>query len=130
MNIMPKNYKKQIKFYATILVSYLIILGIGSFYPNRFKQLIKYNSILAIEQFIIRALPLKDKIESRDESYFYSTNNYDKHFKTDEDYLDEIIRFQSIYDKLDNESKSNLWDIVQAMTYLAEEYLKKKLNIS
>lgn len=38
MNIMPKNYKKQIKFYVTILVSYLIILGIGSFYPNPYTK--------------------------------------------------------------------------------------------
>lgn len=123
---------ETIKQFNEIVESFLIQVSphIGSFYPNRFKQLIKYNSILAIEQFIIRALPLKEKIECRDESYFYSTNNYDKHFKTDEDYLDEIIRFQSIYEKLDDESKSNLWDIVQAMTYLAEEYLKKKLNIS
>ena len=38
MNIMPKNYKKQIKFYVTILVSYLIIFGIGSFYPNPYTK--------------------------------------------------------------------------------------------
>ena len=38
MNIMPKNYKKQIKFYITILVSYLIILVIGSFYPNPYTK--------------------------------------------------------------------------------------------
>ena len=38
MNIMPKNYKKQIKFYVTILVSYLIILVIGSFYPNPYTK--------------------------------------------------------------------------------------------
>lgn len=35
---MPKNYKKQIKFYITILVSYLIILVIGSFYPNPYTK--------------------------------------------------------------------------------------------
>jgi hypothetical protein len=120
-----------IKQFNEIVESFLIQVSplIGSFYPNRFSQIIKYNSILPIEQFTIRALPLKEKIETRDESYFNTTDNYEKHFSEDENYLDDIIRFQHIYKQIDEESKSNLWDIIQAMMYLAEQYVKIKYKL-
>lgn len=116
---------EKIKSFNEILCSFLIQIAplVGSTYHSRIKVIIKCNSSLPIEQFLVHALPLRDKILTRDETYFidksitYVEDGYDK------SKLDEILRLQNIYFKLDEKSKSNVWDIFQAMLVLGEEYV-------
>lgn len=116
----------HIQQFNEILDSFLIQVAplVGSTYHNKFEQIIKYNSVLPIEQFLVYALPLREKILSRDETYFQNTDNHTDSIGERNDILSEILRLQNIYCKLDDRSKSNVWDIFQAMLILGEEYIK------
>ncbi len=87
---------------------------VGSSYLYKFKLMTKVNSIFAIDLFIQRVLPFKDKIIDRDETFFLNKN-------VDDDYMDDVIGIKKIYHTLDNQSKENIWDIILALIYLAEE---------
>ena len=102
--------------------------NIGIAYIKKFDDIIKYNSLLPIEQFLIHALPIRDKIINRDVSYFSNETNFSDITNDDKDIIDEILNLKNIYYKLDENSKSNIWDFFQAMLILAEEYLKIKIN--
>ena len=118
----------KVKQFNEILDSFLIQISplVGTTYHHQFQQLIKYNSILPIEQFLVYALPLRDKILNRDETYFENNENHMETIGQNETILNEILRLQNIYIKLDELSKSNVWDIFQAMLILGEEYIKIK----
>jgi len=87
---------------------------VGSSYLYKFKLMTRFNSIFAIDLFIQRVLPLKNKIIERDESFFLTKN-------VDDDYMDDIIGIKQVYHTLDRQSKENIWDMVLALVYLAEE---------
>lgn len=116
-----------IKSFNEILDSFLVQLSplIGTTYNYKFKQIIKVNSLLPIEQFLVHALPMRDQILNRDEIYFNDNNNH-KEKIDDSKTLNEIIRLQNIYSKLDESSKSNVWDIFQALLMLGEDYIRMK----
>lgn len=117
--------REKIKQFNEILDSFLIQISslVGTSYHYHFQQIIKINSILPLEQFLVYALPMRDKILNRDETYFTNKDNHKDKIGDSEDTLNEIIRLQGIYSQLDTTSKSNLWDILQALLILGEEYL-------
>lgn len=117
--------REKIKLFNDILDSFLIQISplVGTSYQYHFQQIIKVNSILAIEQFLVYALPMRDKILNRDETYFTDNNNHIDKIGESKNILNEIIRLQGIYSQLDVISRSNLWDILQALLILGEEYL-------
>lgn len=127
---MNSESSNKIKQFNEILDCFLIQIAphVGSSYHHKFGQIIKYNSVMPIEQFLVYALPLREKILNRDESYFSNQNNHKENIGDNQYYLDEILRLQNIYFNLDTESKSNVWDIFQALLILGEEYLKMNLN--
>ena len=117
--------REKIMLFNEILDSFLIQISplVGTSYQYHFQQVIKVNSILPVEQFLVYALPMRDKIFNRDETYFTDNNNHTDKIGNSENILNEIIRLQGIYSQLDSTSKSNLWDILQALLILGEEYL-------
>jgi len=119
---------EKIKQFNEILDSFLIQISplVGTSYHYKFQQIVKVNFILPIEQFLVHALPLRDKILNRDESYFNNNDNYAN--KIGDNTLNEILRLQNIYVQLDSTSKDNVWDIFQAMLILSEEYLVMNKN--
>jgi hypothetical protein len=121
---------EKIKQFNEILSSFLIQISplVGSTYYQQFEKIIKYNSILPIEQFLVHALPVRDKILNRDETYFKDTSNHTDKIGNNESILTEILRLQNIYNQLDDTSRSNVWDIFQAMIILGEEYINIKMK--
>ena len=126
----------KVKEFNKIFKSFLkqIIPSIGKMYYYKFKLAIKCNSLMPIEEFIINVLPVSEKIINRDETYFVNTDNHQEHIKGDKEVLSEILRLQDIYFKLDDESKNNIWNILQALLILSQEHLqlnkeKYKINI-
>lgn len=117
---------EKIKQFNEILDSFLIQISplVGTTYHYQFQQLIKYNSILPLEQFLVYALPLREKILNRDETYFENNDNHSCVIGDNENVLSEILRLQGIYKRLDESSKSNVWDIFQAMLILGEDYIR------
>ena len=69
---------------------------------------------------------MRDKILNKDESYFIHIENNNSEIKNDAETLTEILKLKDIYSTLDNESKSNIWDIFQALLILSEEYVTNK----
>lgn len=86
---------------------------VGSSYLYKFKLMTKVNCVYAIDSFIQNVLPYKNKIVNRDETFFMN--------KSIDNYMDDIIGIKQIYHTLDEESKNNIWEIVLALVYLAEE---------
>jgi len=116
---------EKIKQFNEIISSFLIQVSplVGTTYHHEFQKIIKYNSLLPIEQFLVHALPIREKILARDESYFNDTTKHKKEIGDDENILNEILRLQNIYSQLDEVSRSNVWDIFQALLFLGEEYI-------
>jgi hypothetical protein len=121
---------EKIKQFNEILNSFLIQISplVGTTYHYHFQQIAKINSILPVEQFLVHALPMREKIFNRDESYFNNNDNYTEKIGKKQSILDEIVRLQGIYSQLDENSKSNVWDIFQALLIIGEEYLQLNKN--
>jgi hypothetical protein len=74
-------------------------------------------------------VPFKNQILSKDERYFTNEDNYmDKINETKESskVLNEIMRLKDIYYKLEEESRENVWSILQALLQLTIEYCEIK----
>ena len=102
---------------------------IGTTYHYYFNQTIGTNALLPIQYFINYTHnsdnPLIIYIETRNENYFTNTDDHKEHLKESiyaETGLMEIIRLRGIYSQLSNESKDNVWNILQALLQLSIEY--------
>ena len=95
-------------------------------YLFKFKFVTKINSVYAIDIFIRRILPHKEQIHDRDDTFFLEKTN-DKEFN---EYMNDISGIKTIYHTLDDKSKENIWEILLALVYLAEERHKHINNKS
>jgi hypothetical protein len=105
---------------------------IGTKYLFYVEKILKVNSLILIENFIIKVLPHKEQIENKDDAYFS-----DENFKTkliEENHLDsdttlnEILRLQKIYFEVDKQSQNSIWTILNALVKLSSQYLELKLS--
>ena len=123
---------EKIKAFNSIIESFLTQISdsIGTTYLAYYKKAIKVNSLIAIENGILFMLPHKQKIFNNDESYFsddallieqLNTTQITQSFSVDQ-IMSEIFRLKDIYYKLDEVSKQNVWNILQALTQLMIEY--------
>lgn len=121
---------EKIRIFNDLVESFLKQVSpiIGTSYHHYFLKLIKFNSVMPIQNFIYYAIPLKEKILNRDESYFNDPENHKSQVTDQHKQLNEIIRLQGIYKQLSSESKENVWDMTQAMLIIAVEYLELKNN--
>ena len=127
------SISEKIKTFNNLVESFLKQVSpiIGTSYHHYFLKLIKFNAVMPIQNFIYYAIPLKEKILNRDESYFNNPENHEKDANEAASFvqsnpLDEIIRLQGIYQQLSDESKENVWDMTQAMLIIAMEYIELK----
>ena len=118
------NKLEKVKMFNQILESMVIQLSpiIGTTYHNKLSVIFKVNAILPIKMFLQQALPVKDKILNRDETYFEKDEAREKLVDIDQEYMSDVLRLQNIYSKLDKNSRNNVWDIFQALLVLACEY--------
>ena len=92
----------------------------------RFNMIIKVNAIKPIHQFIKTAIPVRDKILNRDDTYFEEKDRLDEIKNVNEMNMNEIFQLRNIYINLDSASKSNVWDFMTALLVISEEYLELK----
>ena len=114
-----------VKQFNEILSSFLlqIMPSVGGKYHKRYNILIRLNSASGIEKFLVRVLPVRDKIINRDESYFTKKARAED-FDNDTEQIDEIVGLQGVYHTFDEKSKKNVWDIFQALLILGEDYIR------
>lgn len=119
-----------IKQFNQIVESFIVQVTplVGSSYKHKFDLMVRLNSLMPIEHYITYALPIRDKILNRDESYFSDTETKKQATDNDENLMREMMQLQNIYFKLDKKSQEGIWDYFQAMLYLGEEYVKLKLG--
>jgi len=79
---------------------------------------------MPIQEFSKNALPYKNQIMTEDETYFTNTSNHDDKINGDLNTLNEILRLKDIYERLDADSRKEVWSYFQALTILSEEYMK------
>jgi len=127
---------EKIKDFNNILESFLLQTSelVGTTYYVYYKKIIKVNSLIAIENGIQYMLPHREKIFCKDETYFddddtlvekINTTPILKNISTDQ-ILNEIFKLKNIYYKLNDTSKENIWNILQALTLLMIEYCEIK----
>lgn len=117
---------EKIKSFNEILETFLQQLSpiVGTTYHYYFKQLIKVNSTMPIKTFLAEVSPYKEKIFNKDESYFLNIEDNSKDDRVnDDEVLSEILRLKDIYSKLDNQSRSEVWNYFQALIVISEEYV-------
>jgi len=119
---------EKIKEFNSIMELFLSQLSpiVGTSYHHYFKKLIRVNSLLPIQEYCKNVLPYKQKIMTKDESYFCNTDNHENAIKDDRNTINEILRLKEIYTKLDKDSINEVWEYFQALIILSEEY--KTLN--
>ena len=118
---------KIIKEFNEIMEYFLIQVTpiIGNKYHFRFKQIIQTNSVLPLEQFLIHILPYRDRVKNKDQTLFTDDNLINK--IDEDDILANVFTLQNEYNNLSEVSKDNIWDFLQAMLILGEDYIKIKM---
>lgn len=103
---------------------------IGSSYKTKYKIMSKVNSTFFIKKFNLTVVKFKNYIKKRDSEYFYNKSiiidELDNGEYNDEDrqfYIDEYEYLSNIYQSIDDNSKENFWDILNALVYLCEKYI-------
>jgi len=121
-----EDKKDKVKSFNGLLESLLIQMSpfIGTTYHNKFMMIVKMNAILPIQEFLLQATPVRDKILNRDESYFEADTALSTLVAVETKYINNILKLQNIYTKLDKKSRDNVWQIFQCMLILAEEWAK------
>lgn len=122
------SQKEQVMMFNNILGDLLKQLDDvnKSNYHFFYRQMIKINSYLPIDNFSKICLKYKDDIFAKNPEWFMTEEYYEEMQKdTYTKYFVQMMDLKEIYGVLDDKSKKNLWGILQALTLLAEKYLNK-----
>jgi hypothetical protein len=104
---------------------------IGTKYLFYVEKILKVNSLILIENFIIKVLPHKEQIENKDDTYFtdesFKSKLIEENNLDSDTTLNEILRLQTIYFEVDKQSQKSIWTILNALVKLSSQYLEAKL---
>ncbi len=92
----------------------------GKSYINQFKLITSFNNIMPIEMYIKNILPYKRYIYNKDERFFINMDINNLYM----DYFTDISILKKKFKQLDNQTKNNIWEYIQALTILAEDLHK------
>lgn len=102
---------------------------IGNNYARKFNLLIRVNSSFPINKFKMNVLKFKPYILDKNPEYFNNENiileeiySQPEYLKDKDYYMNEYYNLRNIYNKIDNESKNNFWDILKVLVFLCESY--------
>lgn len=105
----------------------------GNSYHLLFKNLIKMNALLPIQTFNQHAFKWKKQIDERDEAFFLNAENVKAaandaghDISDNEAVLTQMFHLQGVWNNLDKNSKDNLWEMLQALMMLGEQYKSLK----
>ena len=88
---------------------------LGTKYLFNFKTIVIFNCSAPIDKFTTIMLPYKEYIMKKNTSFFMN-----KDIKT-HNYSTDIIDLKKIFMTIDDDSKNNIWDSLQALILLCED---------
>ena len=117
-----ENRTEKIKSFNMIIEDFLKQTTplVGTSYYFYFSKLVKANATLPIKYATEHLIKYKDKILTKDITYFNDPNTYSQQLNelqqsySSNDIMYEILRLKEIYYKINEESRDNVWDILQA----------------
>jgi len=74
-----------------------------------------------IDNFVLNVLKYKKDIEARNENFFL-TNNYSSEINNNQDYMNKIFEFKTIWTTLNNTNKEYIFQYMSLLCILAENY--------
>jgi hypothetical protein len=93
---------------------------------NVYKTVIEKEPSKPIEQFIIKVLPIKEHVYSRDEKFFI---NYTEKDSTDEQsVITQLITMKPVWTKLTSENKDVIFQYLVQLCRASEHYLQLYLQ--
>lgn len=124
---MPREKKVIVKEFNEELAEFLKEMApkIGSTYHKVYRELVKFNILLGIEQFRDYVESHKKEIRNKNESYFLDQDTQQKILGDDAEnsvILQEIKKIGEIYSGLNSSSKEAIWDYFNLFLDLCEEY--------
>ena len=125
-----ENRGEKIKTFNMIIEDFLKQTTplVGTSYYFYFTKITKVNCTLPIKYASDHLIKYKDNILTKDISYFNDPNTYSQQLNelqksySSNDIMFEILRLKEIYYKINEESRDNVWDILQALLQLTIEY--------
>jgi hypothetical protein len=115
--------EEKINTFNEVLLSFLTELKpfIGDAFLKKFKLVTSISKKQPLKSFIEYVLPLQQKIVDRDETYF---TEYD--MSKDGNAISEFLHLNGMYDTLDVNSKSNVWQYLGLLLAITIEYIQIK----
>jgi hypothetical protein len=88
------------------------------------EKLIKTSDCALIDMFVLNVLPDKHKIESKDETFFTSTNNTYNTMKTgiQKDVLKKLFKFTAVWNSFTSGNKHITFATLQSLSSSAYDY--------
>ena len=116
-----------IKDFNTIVEDLLIQTTylVGTKYLFNYRMMVRVNLIAPIENFTENMLHYKNQINNKDIDFFINKNIDCSKYNIDINNND-IFDLKKIFLNIDEESKENIWRILQALIILCEDRLKLK----
>ena len=103
----------------------------GPSYSFNFNLITTFSKEMPIKTFCKYGLQYKNKILERDADFFLNTDLFQNEVDGWEDstedkqfYLNEFLNLKEIFNAIDENSRDNLWDILEALIILSEKYQK------
>jgi hypothetical protein len=93
---------------------------------NVYKTVIEKEPSKPIEQFIIKVLPIKEKVYSRDEKFF--TNYTEKDSTDEQSVITQLITMKPVWTKLTSENKDVIFQYLVQLCRASEHYLQLYLQ--
>ena len=94
---------------------------LGTKYLFNFKTLLHFNYFLPIDKFTSTMLPYKHYIMTKNASFFMNKDVSLSEYANININNNDIIDLKKIFMNIDNESKDNIWETLQALIILCEE---------
>ena len=97
-------------------------------YKGLTNAAIKMNKLSIIGKYIEHVLEHEDQINARDERFFLDDLNYESSgIKTEQSML-QVMKFKSIWHKLNDKHKEKIFEYFIVITYWARQYFNIKFN--
>jgi hypothetical protein len=92
------------------------------YFYGAFKDVIKFNNKIIIDQYIINVLEYYDQIKAKDINFFINGNQVVNKYKDEESIISKIFKFKELFLKLSDPQKEYLFFSLNLLCYISARY--------